>query len=84
MVILKIDGEIYFSNVFHSSEFADMARIGRIGGHDYDEALLQFVFHMESCDEAIHSFDGFAVCPICGAQVVDGHMVHKDPEDLIQ
>lgn len=84
MVILKIDDEIYFSNVFYSSEFDDMARLGKIGGKAYDEALLQFVFHMESCDEAINSFDGFAVCPICSAQVIDGVMVHKEHEDMVQ
>ena len=84
MVILKIDGELYFSTILHSEDFDDMATHSRLGGTAYDEALLQFVFHLESCDEAVQCFDGFAVCPVCGAHNEDGVMTHKAHEELVQ
>jgi hypothetical protein len=84
MVIQKIDGELYFSNIFVCEEFDSMATEARMGGTAYDEALLQFVFQMESCDEAVQSFEGFAVCPICGAHAKGNQMIHKNPEDMIQ
>jgi hypothetical protein len=51
---------------------------------EFDEALLQFVFHLESCDEAVQVFEGMSVCPVCGAVESKGLMVHRDFKEMVQ
>ena len=84
MIILRIKNELCFSSDLVMETLAKRAADRGVGMMEFDQALLQFLFHLESCDEAVEIFDEFSICPVCSAIAKDGVMEHKDPLDLIQ
>jgi hypothetical protein len=84
MIILRIGNELVFSSDLVMDSLKERASQRGVGDEGFDEALLQFLFHLESCDEAVEIFDDFTVCPVCCAIAVDGLMVHKELVDLVQ
>ena len=79
MLILRIKNELFFANDIMSEKLTDKAIEKGINQDEFDQALLQFIFNLESCEEALEVFDEFTVCPVCGAQASKGVMVHKLP-----
>jgi hypothetical protein len=82
MIILRINNQLYFSSDIVSHKLIDKAHEQGINDEEFDEALLQFIFHLETCEEAVEVFDDFNVCPVCGAKSSKGVMVHLDPKDF--
>jgi hypothetical protein len=84
MLILRINNELFFASDIVNDQTIALANERGISDHEFDEALLQFIFHLESCTEAIELFENLNVCPVCGAIASKGLMVHRDHADLIQ
>ena len=84
MIILRIGNELVFSTDIVADRLALRASERGVDRDKFDEALLQFIFHLESCAEAVEVFDHFSTCPVCGAVASKGLMVHKELEDLLQ
>jgi len=84
MIILRINNELIFASDIVADSLAYRASERGVTRSEFDEALLQFVFYIESCAEAAEVFDRFTVCPICGVTESKGVFRHKDPADFLQ
>ncbi len=84
MIILRIGNELVFASDIVVDSLAHKASERGVDRDQFDDALLQFIFHLESCEEAVEVFDDFSTCPVCGAVATKGLMIHKDPMDLYQ
>jgi hypothetical protein len=83
MVILRIGKDLFFSTKIVSQSLIKKANSQGFSCEEFDEALLQFIFHLETCEEAIEVFDDFDICPVCGATSSKGLMVHKNADEFI-
>lgn len=83
MIILRIGNVLFFASNIVSDSLMNKAEKQGIDKPEFDQAFLQFVFHLESCSEAIEVFDEFDICPVCGAIASeDGVFIHKDPAEF--
>jgi hypothetical protein len=62
----------------------DLASERGIEKDQFDEALLQFIFHLTSCEEAAEVFSDMQICPVCSATNQMGIIVHKPMDDMLQ
>jgi hypothetical protein len=89
MTLLKINGEFYFA-VTWGAEYEDdklpPSRNPRMPSTpaEFDQALFELCWALQSCAEAIEVFADFEECPVCLARKGDsGKIMHKAPYFMI-